>query len=96
MNRVTLEAEVVEKTNISPKIVSQVMAATFEAITEALARGEKVSYAGFASLSLKHRPTRPGKNPKTGEQIIVPERWKVVFRSGKSLDQAVNPGLSEA
>lgn len=90
MNRNGLEAEVTRKTKIAPRIVAQVLAAAFTAITESLEKGEKVSQTGFGSFEVRTRAERDGKNPKTGCTIKVRAKQRVVFRPGKGLDEAIN------
>ncbi len=43
-------------------------------MTEALVRGDRIEIRGFGSFSLNHRPPRVGRNPKSGEKVMVPEK----------------------
>jgi DNA-binding protein HU-beta len=65
--------------------------AFFEAITTALARGEKIQAVGFGTFETQHRAARKGRNPqKPTEAIDIPEKMVPVFRAGKALKDAVN------
>lgn len=90
MNRIELEAAIAEKADINKKIVAAVVQAGIEIITDTLAQGESVKLTGFATLSVKDRPERLGKNPKTGETIKINASRKVSMKSGKYLLEALN------
>ena len=49
------------------------------AVGSALGNGGRVEIRGFGSFSLNHRPARIGRNPKTGEKVIVPAKWTPHF-----------------
>ena len=58
-------------------------------ITDALARGESVSIAGFGAFTVKNRPARRGRNPRTGETIEIAAATVPSFKAGKTLRDAV-------
>jgi DNA-binding protein HU-beta len=58
---------------------------TFETIRGALNADEKVVISNFGTFRVKHRKQRQGRNPKTGEQVMVPERKGVRFKASKNL-----------
>lgn len=60
-----------------------------ETITESLANGEKTEIRGFGTFSLHKLPPRMGRNPKTGESIALPLRYKPHFKPGKILKERV-------
>ena len=62
----------------------------FGAITDALAKGERVQVAGFGTFSVSHRAKREGRNPQTGEPMTIPASNSVRFKAGKALKDAVN------
>ena len=67
-----------------------------DAMTEALARGDRIEIRGFGSFSLNHRPPRIGRNPRSGERVDVPEKWVPHFKAGKELRERVDAAdLSE-
>ncbi|MGJ0485205.1 MAG: integration host factor subunit alpha [Methylomicrobium sp.] len=61
----------------------------FEEIKTALERGEQVKLSGFGKFELRDKNSRPGRNPKTGEEIPITARRVVTFRSGQKLKARV-------
>jgi integration host factor subunit beta len=61
-----------------------------EAMTHALAKGERVEIRGFGALSLTRHAPRIGRNPLSGETVLVPARARIHFRPGKGLRDQVN------
>ena len=61
-----------------------------DAMTEALAQGDRIEIRGFGSFSLNHRPPRIGRNPRSGERVDVPEKWVPHFKAGKELRERVD------
>ena len=59
--------------------------AFFDAIREALEKGEQVKLSGFGNFDLRQKNQRPGRNPKTGEEIPISARRVVTFRPGHKL-----------
>ncbi len=59
--------------------------AYFEIIREALEKGENVKLSGFGNFQLREKNQRPGRNPKTGEEIPISARRVVTFRPGQKL-----------
>ena len=89
MNKTELIAAVAEKANITKKESELVVAATFDAIVDALKEGEKVQLVGFGSFEVKHRAERVGRNPKTKEAITIAASSTPTFKAGKALKDAV-------
>ena len=63
--------------------------AYFEIIRQALENGENVKLSGFGNFQLREKNQRPGRNPKTGEEIPISARRVVTFRPGQKLKQRV-------
>jgi integration host factor subunit beta len=61
-----------------------------DALADALVRGQRIEIRGFGSFSLNYRPPRAGRNPKTGEQVQVPEKYVPHFKAGKELRERVD------
>lgn len=61
----------------------------FDVIREALEKGENVKLSGFGNFDLRQKNQRPGRNPKTGEEIPISARRVVTFRSGQKLKARV-------
>lgn len=64
--------------------------AILDAMADALARGHRIEIRGFGSFSINRRPPRIGRNPRSGEQVVVPEKLVPHFKPGKALREAVD------
>lgn len=60
-----------------------------DAICQSLARGDRVEIRGFGSFSLNCRLARTGRNPKTGEKVLVPAKYVPHFKAGKEMRERV-------
>ena len=90
MNKMELTSKAAEKAGITKKDTGQAVDAIFEVISDALASGNKVQIMGFGSFEPKERAERTGRNPQTGEEIIIPASTAVSFKPSKNLKQIVN------
>jgi|SRR5688572_9935768 integration host factor subunit alpha len=61
----------------------------FDEVRDALAAGEDVKLSGFGNFTLRNKNQRPGRNPKTGEEIPISARRVVTFRPGQKLKARV-------
>ncbi|HUW37186.1 MAG TPA: integration host factor subunit beta [Rhodocyclaceae bacterium] len=59
-------------------------------MTAALSRGDRIEIRGFGSFALNYRPSRVGRNPKSGEKVSVPEKHVPHFKAGKELRERVD------
>jgi len=66
-----------------------------DAMTQALAEGQRIEIRGFGSFSLSSRQPRVGRNPKSGEQVMVPGKQVPHFKAGKELRERVDTGLAQ-
>ncbi|MBK5915632.1 integration host factor subunit beta [Rhodocyclus purpureus] len=64
-----------------------------DAMSEALAQGDRIEIRGFGSFALNYRPPRIGRNPKSGDKVNVPEKWVPHFKAGKELRERVDDTL---
>jgi len=64
-----------------------------DAMSEALAKGDRIEIRGFGSFSMNYRPLRVGRNPKSGDKVSVPEKWVPHFKAGKELRERVDIAL---
>jgi integration host factor subunit beta len=67
-----------------------------DAMTHSLVNGERIEIRGFGSFGLNHRPSRVGRNPKSGEKVHVPEKFVPHFKAGKELRERVDQEEAEA
>ncbi len=70
--------------------VERIVSKIFEEITDALSRGDRVELRGFGAFSVKERPARIGRNPRTGEKVEVSEKKVPYFKTGKDLRERLN------
>ena len=89
MNKAELVMAIAEKTQMTKKDSEAALVAALDAITAALADGERVQLVGFGSFEVKKRAERTGLNPKTLETIAIPASKAPTFKPGKALKEAV-------
>lgn len=61
-----------------------------DAMTDALAGGQRIEIRGFGSFALNYRPPRVGRNPKSGDRVQVPAKHVPHFKAGKELRERVD------
>ena len=61
-----------------------------DAMTDALAGGQRIESRGFGSCALNYRPPRVGRNPKSGDRVQVPAKYVPHFKAGKELRERVD------
>lgn len=85
----TTKADLVDaiaaEVDIPRKQADEAVRVTLESIVEALKQDEKVELRGFGSFRIRHRGSRVGRNPKTGEKVSVPAKRIPHFKPGKDL-----------
>jgi len=69
--------------------------AILEAMNDALVRGHRIEIRGFGSFSVNRRPPRMGRNPRSGESVVIPEKRVPHFKPGKALREAVDQRTAE-
>ena len=77
-------------TGFSKKESSGIVEEVFETIKSTLATGENVKISGFGNFTIKHKNSRTGRNPHTGEAIEISARNIVVFKPSMSLRDQIN------
>ena len=90
MNKTELVAAVAEKAALSKKDAEKAVSAVVEAITGALADGEKVQLVGFGTFEVRERAARTGKNPRTGAAIKIAASKVPAFKAGQAFKNTVN------
>lgn len=78
-----------EELGLNKREAKDIVELFFEEIKTALERGEQVKLSGFGKFELRDKNSRPGRNPKTGEEIPITARRVVTFRSGQKLKARV-------
>jgi len=90
MNKTELILSISETTGFSRKNVEAGLNAAIDAITQALAKEEKVQIVGFGAFETKTRAARTGRNPRSGEEVKIPAAKVPGFKAGKALKDAVD------
>ncbi len=89
MTKKDIVMKVSNDTNVTQIDVKKVVQKTLDAVVESLERGETVELRNFGVFKVKNRRGRIGRNPRTGEEVKVPEKKVVVFKPGLMLKQKV-------
>jgi len=89
VNKAELVEEVVNETGLTRRTAREAVNTITSVITDALARGEKVTLVGFGTFKVMERKARTGRNPQTGQTIQIPAKKAPKFRPGKGLRDKV-------
>lgn len=79
-----------ENPHLTQKDVEKIVSIFLDHMTDALAEGGRVELRGFGAFSVRSRPERQGRNPRTGEAVHVPAKSVPFFKSGKELRERLN------
>ena len=90
MNKNDLIAKVAGSADLSKTDASNAVEAVLESITSALKSGDEVRLVGFGTFSVAARAASEGRNPRTGEKIMIAASKNPKFKAGKQLKDAVN------
>jgi integration host factor subunit beta len=90
LNKSDLVEAVAENIHLQKENAEKVVDFLFSAMTDALARGDRIEIRGFGSFIPKQHHARTGRNPRTGENISVPSKRLPFFKVGKELKDRVN------
>jgi integration host factor subunit beta len=78
--------------DLNLKDAEVIVKTVFDSMTEALAAGDRIEIRGFGSFQVKHRRSREGRNPRTGDKVHVEEKKIPFFKVGKELKERVDSG----
>ena len=70
--------------------IERIVTTIFDEISAALARGQRVELRGFGAFSVKQRPARTARNPRTGASVQVAEKHIPFYKTGKELRESRN------
>ena len=91
MTRSDLVAQLAERfAQLTQRDTEFAVKTILDAMSDALARGHRIEIRGFGSFSINRRPPRVGRNPRSGEQVTIPEKLVPHFKPGKDLRERVN------
>ena len=92
MTKADIVEKVYEKVGYSKKDVATVVEEIFSCIKEKLEYGEKVKISGFGNFTVRHKRARRGRNPQTGDEIMIDERKVMTFKASQLMKKAINSG----
>src|SRR5437762_12082880 len=91
MTRSDLVAQLAERfSQLTHRDTEFAVKTILDAMSDALARGHRIEIRGFGRFSINRRPPRMGRNPRSGEQVLIPEKLVPHFKPGKALREAVD------
>jgi integration host factor subunit alpha len=89
LTKADISERLFEEVGLNKREAKELVDLLFEEIRGALADGEQVKLSGFGNFDLRDKNQRPGRNPKTGEEIPISARRVVTFRPGQKLKARV-------
>ena len=89
LTKAELAERLFEELGLNKREAKEIVEMFFEEIRGALERGQQVKLSGFGNFDLRDKKQRPGRNPKTGEEIPITARRVVAFRPGQKLKAKV-------
>lgn len=92
MNKLELISTLKKEADISKSEAAKVIQIFFDSMSEALAAGERVEIRGLCSFFVKEYKAYTGRNPKTGERVLINPKKLPFFKSGKELRERVDLG----
>ena len=90
MNKNDLVSAVAEASGLTKTDAAKAVEATFEAVTNALKKGDEVRLVGFGTFAVAKRKASTGRNPRTGEEMKIPASNQPKFKAGKALKDSGN------
>jgi integration host factor subunit alpha len=92
MTKADIVERIYEKVGFSKKEATDVVESIFELLKGRLQQGEKVKISGFGNFIINTKRPRKGRNPQTGDEIIISGRRVLSFKPSPVLKKSINPG----
>ncbi|OAI16597.1 integration host factor subunit alpha [Methylomonas lenta] len=89
LTKADIAEKLFEDLGLNKREAKEIVELFFEEIKSSLESGEQVKISGFGKFELRDKSARPGRNPKTGEEIPITPRRVVTFRTGQKLKARV-------
>ena len=90
MNKTELIAAMAEQAGISKKDAEKALKAFTDVVAEEMKKGEKVQLVGFGTFEVSERAAREGRNPQSGETMMIAASKAPKFKAGKALKDMLN------
>lgn len=89
LTKAAMAERLFEELGLNKREAKEMVESFFEEVRASLANGDQVKLSGFGNFDLRNKNERPGRNPKTGEEIPITARRVVTFRPGQKLKARV-------
>ena len=96
MTKAEIVEQIYEQVGFSKKESAELVEKVFDIIKETLAVGEKVKISGFGNFVVREKNARKGRNPQTGQEILLGARRVLTFKPSLVLKNVLNDGSEEA
>lgn len=96
LTKADLINQLITKQELNKNYAKKLVEMFFNEIKTCLANNEEVKISGFGNFELKNKVARPGRNPKTGEEVAITARRVVTFKPGQKLRQLIDTSLNLA
>lgn len=96
LTKMEMAENLVEQCGLDKRVAKQFVEQFFEEIRATLEQGEEVKLSGFGNFQVRDKKARPGRNPKTGEDVAVSARRVVTFKAGQKLRERVEHSTVKA
>lgn len=96
MTKAEIVEHIYERVGFSKKEAAEVVESIFEVIKARLEKGEKVKISGFGNFVINEKRPRKGRNPQTGDEIVISGRRVLSFKPSQVLKRTINSDSDEA
>ncbi len=90
MNKLELISALKERADLTKAEATDIVKLFFDSLSDAFAKGERVEIRGFCSFHIKEYKSYTGRNPKTGQKVLIPPKRLPFFKCGKELRDRVD------
>jgi integration host factor subunit beta len=81
--------EIAKKTNVEQQKVKQIVQLTLDSIVDILSSEKRIELRNFGVFEVRTRKARKARNPRTGDEVMVPEKQVVTFKAGKIMEEKI-------
>ncbi len=90
MTKTDLVNFIAEETGLTKADSTRALEAMMNGVIKGLTEGDKVTITGFCTFTAKDKPAKEGRNPRTGDKVMIPARRAVTIKAGSKLKEALN------
>ena len=95
MTKLDISLKIAEQAGVDQVLAKKIVQMTLDVIIEVLATEGRIELRNFGVFEVQIRKARKGRNPKTGVEVMVPDRNRVKFKAGKIMDEQINNGVTK-